>query len=89
MIHAVALTDCGVKQRHNASHVEELLVLLAIGQPIQVLVSTAQIIQNVYFALKLFQSICTLLSIRNGLVHVDKTVRKLRNSVSIGNNYFQ
>lgn len=68
-------TDCGVKQPHNAIHGEVLLVQLAIGQSIQVLVSTAPIIQNGYFALEPFQLIYTLLSIHNDRVHAGKTMK--------------
>lgn len=68
-------TDCEVKQLHNVAHEEELLELLAIGQPIQVLVSAALIIQTEYFALELFRRIYTLLSVRNGRAHVDRTIK--------------
>lgn len=67
-------TDCGVKQLHNVAHAGELLVLLAIVQPIQVLLSAAPIIQIGYSALEPFQMIYTLLSIRSGRAHVDKTI---------------
>lgn len=68
-------TDCGVEQQHNVECEGGLLVLLANGQPIQVLVATAPIIQNGYFALEPFQLIYTLLSIHNDRVHAGKTMK--------------
>ena len=69
---------------------EELLVLLAIGQPIQVLASTVATTQNGYFALTPFQLIYTLLSIRNGRVHVDKTgARKKTHTQTMKSRVFE
>lgn len=76
-------TDCGVKQPRNAIHGEVLLVQLAIGQSIQVLVSTVPIIQNGYFALEPFQLIYTLLSTHNDRVHADKTVENRETNIDL------